>query len=227
MATLVPTPVNAKTRQMSEALDWVFAQYQGVPAHIVILEMIGVVFGFASVWYAKRENILVFPTGIISTAIFVYLLWQYSLLGDMIINAYYCVMSVYGWHVWTRKVDATHYVPVTTATPAERKWGALLFLATILFVVLLYLGFDKFNSWTAYVDTVTTAIFFVAMWLMARKKIENWILWIIADIISIPLYIFKGLIFTSLQYAVFTAIAIFGYISWKKHLNKSPTTLLK
>lgn len=212
---------------MSEALDWIFEQYQGVPAYFVALEMIGVVFGFASVWYAQRENILVFPTGIISTSIFVYILWEYSLLGDMIINAYYCIMSIYGWYVWTRKVDETHYIPITQATPKEKKWGVLLFLGTILFVTLLYFVFEKFNTWTAYVDTFTTAFFFVAMWLMARKKIEHWILWIIADIISIPLYIYKGLIFTSFQYLIFTAIAIFGYITWKKHLNKSPTTLLR
>ena len=211
---------------MGELFDWIFAQYQDVPSHFVVLELIGVVFGFVSVWYAQRENILVFPTGIISTSIFVYILWQYSLLGDMIINAYYCGMSIYGWYMWTRKVDETHYIPVTRTTPREKIWSVGLFAASLVFVIVLYLAFDKFNSWTAYVDTFTTAIFFVAMWLMARKKLENWTLWIIADVISIPLYIYKGLIFTSVQYVVFTAIAIFGYITWKKHLNKSPTTLL-
>ena len=221
-----PTPAVDKTPRMSELFNWVFAQYRDVPSYYVVLELIGVIFGFASVWYAKRENILVFPTGIISTSIFVYILWQYGLLGDMIINAYYCAMSIYGWYMWTRKVDDTHYIPITRTSRLEKIWGVFLFLGTIVFVTALYLVFDKFNTWTAYVDTVTTAIFFVAMWLMARKKLENWTLWIIADIISIPLYIFKGLIFTSVQYAVFTAIAIFGYISWKKHLHKSPTTLL-
>lgn len=227
MTIPVPTPTNENPLRMNEAVDWIFAQYDGVPQYFVVLEMIGVLFGFASVWYAQRENILVFPTGIISTSIFVYILWRYSLLGDMLINAYYCVMSIYGWYVWTRKVDETHYIPITTTTEKERKWGIILFVSTVVFVTLVYLAFEKFNNWTAYVDTFTTALFFVAMWLMARKKLENWTLWIIADIISIPLYIYKGLIFTAFQYAVFTAIAIFGYITWKKHLNKSPTTLLR
>ncbi len=212
---------------MSPIFDWLFAQYEGTPTHLITLELTGVVFGFLSVWYAKRENILVFPTGIISTGIFVYILLVFGLLGDMLINAYYFAMSVYGWYVWTRKVDDTHFIPITRTDEKEKLWSVLLFSATLLFVVFIYLLFDKFGSWTAYVDTVTTAIFFVGMWLMARKKLENWTFWIIGDIISIPLYLYKGLIFTSFQYLLFTLIAVFGYLEWKKNLNKSPQTLLR
>lgn len=212
---------------MSLISDWLFAQYQDTPLFLVILEMIAVFFGFLSVWYAKRENILVFPTGIISTGIFVYILSVFGLLGDMLINAYYFAMSVFGWYVWTRKVDETHFIPITRTTSNEKMWSAVLFMATLLFVSLVYLVFEKFNHWTSYVDTLTTAIFFVGMWLMARKKLENWTYWIIGDVISIPLYWYKGLIFTSLQYLLFTLIAIFGYLAWKKNLNKSPQTLLK
>ena len=212
---------------MSLIFDWLFSQYAETPTLLVILEMIAVVFGFLSVWYAKRENILVFPTGIISTGIFVYILWIFGLLGDMLINAYYFSMSIYGWYVWTRKVDATHFIPITRTTGKEKRWSVILFVLTMLFVVGVYLGFDKFDSWTAYVDTLTTAIFFVGMWLMARKKLENWTFWIIGDVISVPLYLYKGLVFTSLQYFLFTIIAIAGYLAWKKNLNKSPQTLLK
>lgn len=212
---------------MSLIFDWIFSQYADTPAYLIILEMIAVVFGFLSVWYAKRENILVFPTGIITTGIFVYILWVFGLLGDMLINAYYFSMSIYGWYVWTRKVDATHFIPITRTKRKEKLWSVLLFLATIIFVVIVYWFFEKFNTWTAYVDTFTTAIFFVGMWLMAKKKLENWTFWIIGDIISVPLYLFKGLIFTSLQYFLFTIIAILGYLAWKKNLNKSPQTLLK
>ncbi|UGU14268.1 nicotinamide riboside transporter PnuC [Sinomicrobium kalidii] len=212
---------------MNHIFDWVFAQYEDIPAHLIALEMIGVVFGFLSVLYSKRENILVYPTGIISTAIFVYILLVYGLLGDMLINAYYFSMSIYGWYFWTRKVDTTHFMPITRTTRKEKWWSALLFVLTIGFVYGVYEIFEKWDSWTAYADTVTTAIFFVGMWLMARKKLENWIYWIIGDLISVPLYMYKGLVFTSLQYAAFTVIAIFGYIAWKKNLNKSPETLLK
>ncbi len=212
---------------MSLIFDWLFSQYADTPVHLVVLEMIAVVFGFLSVWYAKRENILVFPTGIISTGIFVYILWIFGLLGDMLINAYYFSMSIYGWYVWTRKVDATHFIPITRTNNKEKIWSVVLFILTVIFVVVVYIAFDKFDSWTAYVDTLTTAIFFVGMWLMARKKLENWTFWIIGDVISVPLYLYKGLIFTSLQYFLFTIIAIAGYLAWRKNLNKSPQTLLK
>ncbi|MBU2974540.1 nicotinamide riboside transporter PnuC [Zobellia sp. B3R18] len=212
---------------MNPIFDWIFAQYGGTPLHLVVLEIIGVIFGFLSVWFSKKENILVFPTGIISTAIFVYILLVFGLLGDMLINAYYFSMSVFGWYVWTRKVDDTHFIPITRTSKKEKQWSVLLFVGTIIFVCLIYLFFDKFNNWTAYVDTCTTAIFFVGMWLMAKKKIENWVYWIIGDVISVPLYWYKGLIFTSLQYFLFTIIAVYGYLAWKKSLNKSPQTLLK
>nr|WP_299487045.1 nicotinamide riboside transporter PnuC [uncultured Allomuricauda sp.] len=212
---------------MSHIFDWIFAQYEGVPSLLVVLEMIGVVFGFLSVWYSKRENILVFPTGIISTAIFVYILLVYGLLGDMLINAYYFIMSVVGWYLWTRKVDETHFVPISRTSKNEKKWSVLLFIGTIVFVSAVYFAANKFNTWTAYIDTITTAIFFVGMWLMAKKKLENWIFWIIGDVISVPLYLYKGLVFSSFQYFLFTIIAIYGYKAWKKNLGKSPQTLLK
>ncbi|MEO0901592.1 MAG: nicotinamide riboside transporter PnuC, partial [Bacteroidota bacterium] len=144
---------------MSPIFDWLFAQYEGIPTHLVVLEIIGVVFGFLSVWFSKRENILVYPTGIISTAIFVYILLVYGLLGDMLINAYYFSMSIYGWWVWTRKIDDNHFIPITQMTGLEKKWAILLFLSTIVFVFGIYIIFKKFDSWTAYVDTLTTAIF--------------------------------------------------------------------
>ncbi|MEK6153224.1 nicotinamide riboside transporter PnuC [Flavobacteriaceae bacterium 3-367] len=212
---------------MSHIFDWIFSQYQDTPTHLIVLEMIGVLFGFLSVWYSKRENILVFPTGIISTGIFVYILLVFGLLGDMLINAYYFVMSIFGWYIWTRKIDETHFIPITRTNTKEKKWSVFLFVTTVAFVCGVYLIFDKFESWTAYVDTLTTAIFFVGMWLMARKKLENWVYWIIGDVISVPLYLYKGLIFTSLQYLLFTVIAILGYYAWRKSLNKSPQTLLK
>ena len=212
---------------MSPIFDWLFAQYEGIPTHLVVLEIIGVVFGFLSVWFSKRENILVYPTGIISTAIFVYILLVYGLLGDMLINAYYFSMSIYGWWVWTRKIDDNHFIPITQMTGLEKKWAILLFLSTIVFVFGIYIIFKKFDSWTAYVDTLTTAIFFVGMWLMAKKKLENWTFWIIGDIISVPLYLYKGLVFSSFQYFLFTIIAIYGYHAWKRSLGKSPQTLLK
>ncbi|TXE09577.1 nicotinamide mononucleotide transporter [Seonamhaeicola algicola] len=210
---------------MSHIFNWLFAQYQGIPTHLIVLEFIGVFFGFLSVWYSKKENILVYPTGIISTAIFVYILLVYGLLGDMLINAYYFTMSIYGWYYWTQKDANNNEVHVTKTTKKEQKYTVIIFMLTLIFVAIIYLANNKFNSWTAYVDTVTTAIFFVGMWLMAKKKLENWVYWIIGDVISVPLYLYKGLVFTSLQYLIFTVIAIYGYKAWKNSLNNNPQTV--
>ena len=205
---------------MNELIESLFGQYSTYDPAEVYLEIIAIIFGFLSVWYAKNNKIWVYPTGLISTSIFVYLLFKWELLGDMMINAYYFIMSIYGWYIWTRKVDATHNTPITRTTKKEKITSVIIFISTLLFVFIVYKSFDKWNGWVAYVDTITTAIFFVGMWLMARKKIENWIYWIIGDIISVPLYFYKGFTFTSFQYLIFTVIAIFGYLEWKKLLNK-------
>ena len=209
---------------MQPIFDYLLQQYQGYPTLFIVLEVIAVIFGFLSVWYSKQENILVYPTGIVSTVIFVYLLWQWGLIGDMLINVYYSSMSIYGWYVWTRKVDAVHFIPITRTTRKENLWSIVIFLGTALFTVAIYLFFDKWNDWTAYVDTFTTGIFFLGMWLMAKKKLENWIYWIIGDIISVPLYLYKGLAITSLQYLLFTIIAFYGYRTWKRSLSSGHVT---
>ena len=186
------------------------------------MEITGVLFGLMSVWYAKKNNIWVYPTGIISTSIFVYLLFKSALLGDMIINAYYFIMSAYGWYYWSKREEQIIVHPISSTTKKEFETALLLFVASLLFVFWIYQVFDKWKEWTAYLDTLTTAIFFVGMGLMARRKIEHWLFWILGDIISIPLYFYKGLTLTSLQYVIFTLIAIYGYRSWKKTLDKTP-----
>lgn len=206
---------------MNQIFDFFFGQYSDYQTMDIVLEIVAVVFGFLSVWFSKQNNILVFPTGMISTAIFVYLLFKWELLGDMMINGYYFAMSVYGWYIWTRKVDSTYVTPISTTTQKEKQISIGIFITTLFFVFVVYKSFDKWIGWVAYVDTLTTAIFFVGMWLMARRKIENWIFWIIGDVISVPLYLYKGFTFTSFQYLGFTIIAIYGYLAWKKYLNNN------
>jgi nicotinamide mononucleotide transporter len=199
--------------------DFIFEQYATYPTHEIVLEFTAIFFGLLSVWFAKKDNIWVFPTGIINTAIYVYLLWKWTLLGDMMINFYYVVMSIYGWYHWSRKQDDVVVSPISKMTKVEKKQAIIIFILTILFVVVVYTFFNKFTHWISYVDTLVTGIFFVGMWLMAKRKIENWILWIIGDIIAIPLFFFKGYSLTSIQYFIFTIIAIYGYIEWKKKLQ--------
>ena len=210
---------------MNQIFNFLFEQYSSYAALDVVMEITAVLFGFASVWYSKQNNILVFPTGLISTSIFVYLLFKWQLLGDMMINGYYFIMSLYGWYIWTRKVDSKNVTPISVVTKKEQIIGGIIFVSTLVLVYEVYQFFKMWTNWVAYVDTLTTALFFVGMWLMAKRKIENWYFWIIADIISVPLYLYKGLVFTSIQYFGFTILAIFGFLAWKKNLINDPQTV--
>ncbi|WP_103069323.1 nicotinamide riboside transporter PnuC [Aquimarina sediminis] len=210
---------------MNSFFDFFFGQYSEYSNLFITLEIIAAFFGLLSVVFAWFNRIWVYPTGIVSTAIYVYLLLQWTLLGDMMINAYYFIMSIYGWYIWTRKIDDTHVTPISRTTNEEKNIASIIFVMTLLFVYGVYVVFDKWNDWTAYIDTLTTGIFFVGMWLMAKRKIENWVFWIMGDIISVPLYFYKGFTFTSFQYLLFTIIAIFGYLTWKKSLDKELVTV--
>ncbi|MCB0399757.1 MAG: nicotinamide mononucleotide transporter, partial [Winogradskyella sp.] len=204
--------------------DFFLDAYQNTPTNQIVLEAIAFVFGIASVWYAKKENILVYPTGIICTVITVYLLYVNKYLGDMMMNFYYSVMSVYGWWNWSRKKGDKYIVPISRTNTKEKQIGVGLFLVTMLITYLVYKGFDYKLEIPNYIDIVTSGIFFTAMWYMATKKLENWTLWIIGDLITIPLYAYRGLGMLSLQYLIFTVLAIQGYIAWKKHLNNNLRT---
>ena len=206
---------------MNQIFDFLFSQYSSYSPSFIYLELFAVIMNITSVVYAKRNNILVYPTGLIGTGIFVYILLNFSLLGDTIINAYFFSMSIYGWYFWSRKKDEVFVNQVSTINRNEIKYLFILAISSLIFIYFVYDYFDKWNNWTAYVDNITTAIFFVAMWLMARRKIESWIFWIIGDLITVPLYFYKGLTISSIQYIIFLILAVLGYISWKKILDKN------
>lgn len=209
---------------MLQIFEYLVDPYMGYEIGDIFLEIVAVVMGLASVYFAKKDHLWVYPTGMISTAIYVYLLVQAGLVGDVLINAYYFIMSVYGWFYWTQKKEGITVHAIASINRRETLMSVFLFIGSIVGVGLLYVFFDKANDWTAPVDTLTTALFFVGMWLMARRKIQHWIFWIIGDVISVPLYLVKGLGLTSLQYIIFTLIAIFGYREWKKRLHNYPQT---
>jgi len=202
-------------------IEFLFDQYKEYPTYLIVLELIAVVFGIISVLFARKNNILVYPTGLVSTILYVYILFEFQLYGDLIINFYYTIMSFLGWYLWSKTKNGEDDFPISTINRKECIISALIFIITLTFVAFVYHFFDKFTHWTAYVDAFTTGLFFVGMWLMAKRKIENWILWIIADVISIPLYFYKGLTFSSFQFILFTIIAILGYKEWRNFLQKT------
>lgn len=235
---------------MNEIIDFFVEPYKTATSLNIILEFIAATFGVVSVVFAKRENILVYPTGIISTGIYVYLLSQWNLYGDLIINIYYTLMSIFGWYMWSKIIDdKQNHIPISKTTLTDKAKAFGIFAFTSIFVIFVYryynvmpnhLGFsesldfaytnltsgniDDFRMATPFLDTFTTGIFFAAMWLMALKKIENWSLWIIGNIVSIPLYFAKGYGFTGIQYLIFLVLAIQAYKQWKKSLDNNLQT---
>jgi nicotinamide mononucleotide transporter len=184
-----------------------------------LLEFVAVIFGLLSVWYVRKQNILGYPTGLVNVGCYVYICFANGLYANMFINAVYFLMSIYGWWNWTYGNTADDQIKVTKLTTKERT--ILLLLGIVLFfavrLVLYYVPEGNAPFW----DSLTTAIFLIAMWLQARKKLESWILWIMGDVIAVPLFALTGLLFTSFQYFIFLALATSGYFSWRKSYNQS------
>ena len=205
---------------MSELYNFFLDSYSSYSHLDIVLEFLAFSFGIISVIYAKKENILVYPTGIICTVITVYILFKAQYLGDMMMNVYYSIMSIYGWWNWSRKDKDLYLIKISRFSKNDLGLTIFLFVLTICITYSVYLFSLNEIGIPNYIDVFTSGLFFTAMWLMANKKLESWIFWIIADIITVPLYAYRGLGMLSLQYIIFTILAIQGYLEWKKSLNK-------
>jgi nicotinamide mononucleotide transporter len=181
------------------------------------LEVLAVIFGILSVWFARKENIWVYPTGIVNVLIYVYLCFFAGLYGDMAINVFYFFMSVFGWYNWSRRVDNKNHLPISTLS--VKQWLFYILLIVVAFGIIYYVLSDFTDSTVPLFDSFTTSLFIAGMWLMAIKKIENWLLWILGDVLVIPMFAIKGLAFTSVQYIVFLVLAIMAYIEWRKRIK--------
>lgn len=205
---------------MVELYDFFLEAYSTYSKLDIGLEFLAFSFGIISVIYAKKENILVYPTGIICTVITVYLLYKAQYFGDMMMNIYYSLMSIYGWWNWSRIQNDKYLLKITRFSKNDLGLTVFLFLLTITITYAVYTFNLTEIKIPNYIDIFTSGIFFTAMWLMANKKLESWVFWIIGDVITVPLYAYRGLGMLSLQYIIFTILAIQGYIEWKKHLSR-------
>ena len=205
---------------MVELYDFFLEAYSTYSKLDIGLEFLAFSFGIISVIFAKKENILVYPTGIICTVITVYLLYKAQYFGDMMMNIYYSLMSIYGWWNWSRIQNDKYLLKITRFSKNDLGLTVFLFLLTITVTYAVYTFNLTEIKIPNYIDIFTSGIFFTAMWLMANKKLESWVFWIIGDIITVPLYAYRGLGMLSLQYIIFTILAIQGYIEWKKHLSR-------
>ncbi|OYQ38640.1 nicotinamide mononucleotide transporter [Flavobacterium cyanobacteriorum] len=205
---------------MTAFTDFLFSQFSGYTPLLVVIEVTAILFGLLSVIFSARNNILVYPAGLVSTGLYIYLMYRADLYGDLIINGYYFYMSIYGWLLWSRRDRQDNSrLKITTVTIKDNIKSGVIFTVSVIFVSGVYIFFDMFSFWWAYVDTFITGLFFIGMWLLAKRKIENWAYLIAGDIIAIPLFFYKGLIFTGFYYIVLTSIAFYGYNVWKRILR--------
>ena len=206
---------------MGEVYDFFLSSYSNHSRIDIVLEFLAFWFGIISVVFAKKQNILVYPTGIICTIITMYLMYKVSLLGHILVNLLYTIISFFGWWNWSRRENNDLVVKVSKFTSNDLSKSLLIFF---FIVFVAYFAHDffatNFEGQIKELDILTSGIFVTAMWLMANKKLENWILWIIGNVITIPLYLSSDKIILSIQYIIFTILAIQAYIEWKKSLSK-------
>ena len=188
------------------------------------LEYIAVFTGIASVWYSRIENIWVYPTGLISTTIYVLISFEGGLLGEASVNFYYTVMSIYGWILWAKKDDQKkHVLQITFST--KKEWIIQLTFFVVFYIILFFslTYLKKYFGTQAipWADGFASATAYTGMWLMAKKKVESWYWWIATNIASIPLYFVKQYVLTSVFYFILLVMAVFGLIEWMKRVKAS------
>src|SRR6476661_4416036 len=187
--------------------------------HTSLLEYIAVFFGIASVWYSRKENILVYPVGLANTIPYVFISIKGSLFGEASVNLYYTIMSIYGWILWAKKNQQQEHIVLITWSD-KREWlQELLFCAAfyiVIFSALTWLKKDFAPGAIPWADAFASATAFTGMWLMARKKVESWYWWIATNVASIPLYYVKNMAMTSIYYVILLIMAFMGLAEWQK-----------
>lgn len=190
---------------------------------IQYLEWTAIVSGIASVWFSKKENILVYPTGLVGTILYIYLSIKGDLYGEAAVNFYYTLMSLFGWWNWMRKDQQRNIIVKISFSSNKEKVQQLAFFSILFLVIYFSLVYIK-NAFAAgaipWADALASASAFTGMWLMTRKKVESWIWWIITNMASIPLYYVKGYTPTALYYLVLLVLAILGLQEWKKKVHE-------
>ena len=197
---------SASLNWISEAFLWIVAKY---------IEIIATVTGIIYLMYSILGDKKLWLYGLISSGLYVYICFVAGIYADMGINIYYVLVSIYGWIHWTvYKETSTKEIPYSKTKFIEAIY--LLFVTIGLYIALVFILKRFTNSTVPYLDSFTTAASITATWMLARKMIEHWLIWIVVDAVSVGLYIYKDLYPTSFLFAVYTILAISGYITWKK-----------
>ncbi|WP_330925932.1 nicotinamide riboside transporter PnuC [Candidatus Sororendozoicomonas aggregata] len=181
-----------------------------------VVEFMAVITGILSVWFNKQEKILVYPFGIISVTLYIFIDYRCKLYADSGINTYCLLMSLFGWYHWKNTKTGVDQIPISKSSKQQKMISLFTLLGAfvLLWIILRRFTDSDVPAW----DALTTAFAITGMYLMALKKVEHWYCWIGCNLSSIPLYTYKGLPLTGIQFIVFACIAISGLVSWKKKL---------
>jgi nicotinamide mononucleotide transporter len=189
-----------------------------LPGHFV--EVLGAILGMLYIFFSIRQHMLTWPTGLLTSVLYVYVFFQAKFYADMGLQVYYVGISLYGWYYWLTggKKNTGEKVPV-------QKTGRSLFrilagITILIYACILYILLNFTDSPVPFMDSLTTALSIVATWMLAKKYIEHWLIWIFVDLFSAGLYIYKGLWPTTLLFLIYTLMAVAGYITWKKDLHE-------
>lgn len=189
------------------------------------LEIIGTLIGVLYLYLEYRASIYLWIAGIVMPLVYIFVYADAGLYADMSINIYYVFAAIYGWGVWLwgkrrrKALEQPAFMPITR-TPL-RMWGVLSIIALLLFFIMGEILSRYTDSTVPWIDSFTTALSIVGMWQLARKYLEQWLTWIVVDAVSAVLYVYKGLHFTAVLYALYTVVAIAGYFKWKKMMEET------
>ena len=184
------------------------------------LEVFGTLVGLAYLWLEYKASIYLWIASIIMPAIYIIIYYQAGLYADFGINIYYLIASVYGWIIWKKQQGQTDNIPQNTIScMAKSRWYPLVGITTLLFAAIAWILIRFTDSNVPYWDSFTTALSVAALWMLAHKYIEQWLVWIIVDVVCCGLYIYKELYFTAGLYGLYSIIALFGYIKWKQLMH--------
>ncbi len=189
------------------------------------VELIGSILGLAYIFLSIRQSIFTWPVGLATSALYVYVFFSAKFYADMLLQVYYVGISIYGWYHWLKGNPAKNANLFVSKMPKSYYWPVII--VTVLLSLLFIFGLKKYtDSPVPVADSITTALSIVATWMLARKYLEQWLIWVFVDFFSVGLYVWKGLWPTAILFVIYTVMAILGYISWKKDLNSSHEKVL-
>ena len=181
-------------------------------------ELLGAILGILYIRFSIKQNILTWPTGLLSSLLYVLVFYKSGLYAAMSLQLYYVVISFYGWYFWLKGKTQNDKTLVSVRATTGKMWIKIIMSTIFIYAAILFVLIGYSDSDVPYLDSLTTTLSIVATWMLAKKYIENWLIWIFVDFVSTGLYMYKNLWPTVILFLVYTIMAVFGYFEWKKNL---------